>query len=265
MKRLFISATVLVVALAAVLGLQGCKTPIDKSKLEGYWVLTQLNGEATSDIFKGSVPTLEFNFADSVVLGSAGCNRYLGKFQITANNEFFAPNLALGMKMCLFENKESEFVKALTDSPVMSLGNDGVLTFKKGEQVTLQFVLGQKDEKIELEPVTLDALSGKWTLVSMGETSIKDLFKEQIPYIEFSADGNATGNSGCNNFRSKVELGAENMLTFAPLMSTKMACPGLEGENMFSILLQTPVQAVVVENTLTFIKDGVSVLEFKKN
>lgn len=266
MKKLFLSATLVLISLAVVLGMQSCGTkPIDTKKLEGYWVLDQLDGVQAKDAFKGPMPTLEFNFADSLVAGSAGCNRYFGKFEITKENVFSAPNLVSTMMMCDFENKEDEFMKTMSSKPVIGFDKEGALIFSdKDSKVVLRFVLGEKPAETQaMEPITIDALMGSWTMTTLaGETAKKS---GQDLFIEFAADSTVTGNAGCNNFRSKVDFGADNQLTFAPVVSTKMACPELDQETMFLTLLQNPVQVAIDGDALAFLQDGKTIAEFTKN
>jgi len=64
-----------------------------------------------------------------------------------------------------------------------------------------------------------------------------------VPFIQFSADGKATGNGSCNQF-SGTYTQTGNQLSFGPIMSTKKACLELhtetarsfEGEHMKLVL-----------------------------
>ncbi|NDV68103.1 META domain-containing protein [Dysgonomonas sp. 25] len=265
MKKLFFSATILVATLTMILGMQSCTTPIDKTKLEGYWVLTQLNGEDAKEAFKGPIPTLEFNFADSTIAGSGSCNRYFGKFFIDAENKLVTPPLASTMKMCIHANKEGDFLKALGDTATMSVEN-GVLTFTKNNKVSLQFVQGEKEvAQKEMQPVTMENLAGKWNLVSIGEVNVSEMFKDKTPFVEISAEGAVTGNAGCNNFRSKVDITNNNTLTFGPAISTKMACPNMDGETLFLSFLSNPIEATIDGDALSFSQGGSIVLVFTKS
>jgi heat shock protein HslJ len=57
----------------------------------------------------------------------------------------------------------------------------------------------------------------------------------QEPYMFISAAGTAEGQGGCNRFRAGLKPATEDgELQFAPLLSTRMACPELVTEQAFT-------------------------------
>lgn len=264
MKKILKSVALLAVSALMLVGIQSCGvTPIDQNKLDGYWVLTELNGEKAEDAFKGSIPSLEFNRVDTMVAGNAGCNRYFGKYTIDNENKFSAPTLVSTQMLCAFDNKESDFLKALGETTVIGFDQAGNLTFTKDNVVILSFVKGEAPAPVVETAVTAENIVAQWTLKSMGSEDLKALFGENIPTIEFDAEGMAFGKSGCNNYRTKTTLEG-NVLSFGPLMGTKMACPHLDGEAKYTSILSGQLTAVILNDVLTFSKDGQVVLEFIK-
>jgi heat shock protein HslJ len=69
-------------------------------------------------------------------------------------------------------------------------------------------------------------LSGtSWKLVSYGPANAQIPAADGIETsINFAADGQVSGNMGCNGFGGEYEQ-AGTRLTFGPIMSTMMACP----------------------------------------
>lgn len=271
MKTLFKSAALLCAAIIMALGVQSCNTvkPIDKSQLEGYWVLKTMNGSDVKTLFEGPMPSVEFNFADSMIAGNAGCNNYFGKFSLNDKNEFTAPRLGMTMMMCMHKNAEGDFGKTMSMPSVISIDENGLLTFteKDKENVLFQFEKGEKPAPGPKHVVIAspESVAGKWTLKKMGDEDIAKLFSTKTPTMEFDMEKNRVfGTAGCNNYNAtyKIENG---IITFGPAMSTKMACPSLEGEGKFLNLLQTPVDASVNDGDLTFYKDGKIVLSFSKD
>lgn len=62
----------------------------------------------------------------------------------------------------------------------------------------------------------------EWLVVQVnGET----VGTAQVPQIRFGADGQVSGTSGCNRFSGSYTE-ADGQLTFGPLATTRMACPG---------------------------------------
>lgn len=264
MKKILKPITLLAVFALMLVGIQSCGvTPIDQTKLDGYWVLTELNGQKAEDLFKGPIPSIEFNRTDTMVSGNAGCNSYFGKYAIDKENIFSAPTLGATMKMCMYENKEADFLKALGEAAVIGFNEAGNLTFTKDNVVVLSFVKGEAPAPIVETPVTAENIVGQWTLKSMGSEDLNALFAENIPTIEFDAEGMAIGKSGCNNYRTKTTLEG-NLLSFGPLMGTKMACPHLDGEAKYTTLLSGQLSVIIVNDVLTLSKDGQVVLEFVK-
>jgi len=268
MKTLLKSAALLCAAVIMALGVQSCNTvkSLDKSQLEGYWVLKTMNGNEAKTLFEGSIPSVEFNFADSMIAGNAGCNNYFGKFSLNDKNEFSAPHLGMTMMMCVHKNAEGDFGKAMSTPSVLSIDENGLLTFTEKDKVVFQFEKGERpapSAKV-VSVATPELVAGKWTLKTMDGEDISKLFTTKTPTMEFNtADGKVFGTAGCNNYNAtfKIENG---IITFGPAMSTKMACPSLDGEGKFLNLLQTSVDASINDGDLTFFKDGKKVLSFSK-
>ena len=268
MKSIFKSAALLLAAISISFGAQSCSSvkPIDKANLTGYWTLKSLNGEDAKVAFEGPIPSLEFDFEKSIVAGSAGCNRYTSPFTLTELNVFNAKTPAATLMMCIHKNKEGDFLKAIASPDlVLSIDKDGNLVFSQDNNAIMLFEKGEVPAETSNANgiVSAETLTGKWTLTSIAEGDIVKLFGDKVPTMEISADGKVFGNAGCNTYRTSYTQ-EENTITFAPLMSTKMACPNLEGESKFSKILSTPVQAGLNGDKLTFFQAGNIVLEFTK-
>lgn len=267
MKLTFKTTAFLIAAFTIIsFGIQSCTSvkPIDKGQLEGYWVLKSLKGEDAATAFTGTLPNMEFNFADSTLFGNGGCNTFRGQFSLTDQNIFSAPNLASTMMACLPGNKEPEFMTTLSSPNLAVSIENGLLTFKQDETVVLQFQKGDAPAKaVKPEPVNAESLTGTWTLTSIAGEDMATLFPEKAATMEIAADGKVFGNAGCNTYRTSYTLDGD-MLTFAPAMATKMACPAMQGETKFLSHLATPLQAATSEGKLLFNKDGNMVLEFTK-
>ena len=129
---------------ALLLGLSGCGgKQVDRAALEGsHWVLSTMNGMDAATLFTEKVPTMDFNFTDSVVYGNSGCNRYTGGFRL-AGGRLQAPHMASTRMACADMEHEGEFLSvfagegaalSLEEGGVLRLENEGVvLTFAKGD------------------------------------------------------------------------------------------------------------------------------------
>lgn len=269
MKTLLKSAAYIFAAAIMVVGVQSCTSvkPIDKSQLEGYWVLKTMNGQEAKSLFEKTIPSVEFNFADSMVNGNAGCNNYFGKFSLNDKNEFSASRLGMTLMMCPFKNAEGEFTQTMGKTSVLSIDESGLLTFTEKEKVILQFEKGEKPAPgpKQMEIASPESVAGKWTLKTMADEDIAKLFTTKTPTIEFDTEkGRVFGTAGCNNYNATFKIENGN-ITFGPAMATKMACPSLEGEGKFLKLLSTPVSGQINDGDLAFYQDDKIIMTFSKD
>ena len=119
---------------------------------------------------------------------------------------------------------------------------------------------GEKMKKLVIGLLTLLVLAacaggtsasiiGQWSLVSYGSAS------NQVPAapdvdtsIEFGADGQLSGNVGCNGFGGEYTVDGDT-ITFSPITSTMMFCEGPVGE-------QETGTITVFQESATFVLDG---------
>jgi len=267
MKKMLKPAAIIVATIALVFSIQSCNTskPIEQSSLEGYWILKSLNGEEAKEAFKGKIPSLQFDFTNNSVAGNGGCNSFGGEFTLSETGIFSAPNLFATQMACFQENKEPEFLKALSTPDLTILFNEnGELIFKKDDTVILEFVKGEAPSENNITAISSESLTGIWNLTSIADGDMDKLFVEKKPTMEFAEDNKVFGYAGCNTYRTSYELNGDT-ITFKPVASTMMACPSLQGETLFTGLLTTPLQAMINGDKLIFSKEGNTVLEFTKD
>lgn len=58
-----------------------------------------------------------------------------------------------------------------------------------------------------------------WSILQIGEMTASE-----DAHIMLDVDGNASGSSGCNRFQTTVTQSGD-ILTFGPIVATRMACP----------------------------------------
>lgn len=261
------TSTIAILAIILGLGIQSCNSvkPINKASLEGQWTLKTLNGEDAASLFKGAIPSINFDLTENRISGNGGCNLYNGSFTISEKNEFSAPQIATTMMLCMEENQESRFLEELGKSNnIIGINQDSILTFTQDGKIVLEFQKEKVGTTSSAENIQLpNDLYGSWNLISISDGDLKNLFGEMVPTIEFLEDGKASGNSGCNTYNTSYTINGDS-ISFGLLMSTKMACPNLEGENKYSTLLASPFQVSLKGDTLILSKNNTSVLEFKK-
>lgn len=267
-KGLFKIVSIFSLVLCATLLLSSCDSKpkqLQQADLEGLWVLKSLNGKAAKEAFSGAIPTLEFNFQDSLVYGTGGCNRYTGAF--TYKDGFLAaPNLASTMMLCTEDNSEPQFLLALSNVNNIPSIVDGVLTITHDGVVVLEFEKGTA--QTEAQPVAVDAnaLKGTWTLKSIDGAEAGSLYAEAVPTLTFDFDESRIyGNAGCNNYNAQFSL-ADTQLVVGPVITTRMACPSLEGEGLYTqAIADTSSLTLPNENVLQLTKKGTVLLVFEKS
>jgi len=165
------------------------------------------------------------------------------------DNTFSSTLIYLGKDAGEF-NDSGTFEWNETGSAITLLSNDGQRQmYQVGENILFQLdqegnrITGELAEKYTLVKLRSDSqLEGrKWILTVLNGKKIEKQESGREAFIQFdAAKSSCSGNGSCNNFFGGYELLAGNGIKFGNLASTKMACPGLDTEQVFfGILSQT--------------------------
>ncbi|MBD8346996.1 META domain-containing protein [Dysgonomonas sp. HGC4] len=255
-------------ALAMILSLgimaQSCKTSKQSSKndypgentpnITGTWVLKSLNGQPTASIFKGKTPTMNIDVVEKRIFGNGGCNGYTGSFTYE-KGILSAPNLASTMMMCPDENQEHQFHQVLGQPNKVSIRDGVLLQLSNNGKVVAEFEKG----------IDTSLLIGEWKLETIADGDVATLFADNIPTISFDlAESRFGGNAGCNRYNATYKIEG-TAITVGPVMSTRMACPNMEGEGKFTQIITGTSTIEAGLNKITFSKDGKVILTFVKD
>lgn len=262
MKRL--SSKMLLLAVAVLtfgIMTQSCKTTKDSTKgsasaaINGTWILQTFEGAPAANSFKGKIPSMTIELAEKRMNGNAGCNRFFGTFTYE-KNILSAPKLGATLMACMEENKEDQFLEMLGKSNEVVV-TESTLTLSNGGKVVAEFVKG----------IDLDIVAGfTWTLESIEGKSAKSLFdiKDKLPTLEFNLSENRiSGNAGCNHYNAGYKLEG-SAFTVGPIMSTKMACPNLSGEDAYTKVLSGVSDLKITDSSIVFVRNGKEILKFVK-
>lgn len=259
----------LIAVLFSTLAFQSCNnvTPLTQEQMNGYWVLKTLNGEDAKSQFAGALPTLQFNFDDSTISGTGGCNRYTGPYTYQ-DGIFSAPNLISTRMLCVENNNEGQFLLELSNAANVLTIENGLLTISHDSKVVMQFEKGEAPAENNNQ-VNSENLSGTWTLKTIDGVEASTKYTTEpgkVPTISFDFDKNRVyGNSGCNNYNSPFTLDENGQIIISQPISTMMACPNLEGERQFiQAVADTSIITLPDANTLQFAKKDVVSLIFEK-
>lgn len=100
------------------------------------------------------------------------------------------------------------------------------------------------------------ALTGEWVL---REFPGHDFDADNPPTVRFEEEGRVSGFSGCNRF-SGTYSGWPDTLTFGPLVTTRMACPGDNVEAAFHAVLDADDLTARLANQELTLRAGVGEL-----
>ncbi|MBU3821526.1 META domain-containing protein [Flavobacteriaceae bacterium XHP0103] len=104
--------------------IEGCGHYITDYRLHDIWILESLNGKQITEAdFSKEFPNMEINTSDNRFMGFAGCNRMNGQLFFEKGLLRFT-NTVITKMMCSYNNKESEFLKALQSATTYSISNN---------------------------------------------------------------------------------------------------------------------------------------------
>ncbi len=160
-------------------------------------------------------------FADSLVAGSTGCNRYHAPCRIDGPSLEIGP-AAMTMMACEPERSEVEraFTAALAGAATYALAGDALDLLDAAGRVTLR-----------LRAAPVPALVGTpWVAIAVnnGRGGVASALAGISVTATFGEDGRVTGSGGCNRFSGPYALDGA-ALSIGRLASTRMACLEPEG------------------------------------
>jgi heat shock protein HslJ len=182
--------------------------------------MTTLDGTSWQLVALGDsdvVGNLDLTFGeDGRVSGSGGCNVFNSAYVADGSTVTFEPLLST-RRACIdtaSSEQETAYFAALEAATSYELA-DGQLTITYGEGEQLVFA-------------PQSTLAGtQWVLVSNDGT---DAIVETTVTLEFTANGEARGNTGCNIFRTPYTVEGDALQFSETIVTTRRACV-VEGAN----------------------------------
>jgi heat shock protein HslJ len=219
------------------------------------WVLDAYStgGDAVSSVIANTTVTAKFA-ADGAVTGSAGCNHYGGNYSLDGAN-LSVSSIYSTLMYCTTPGvmeQEGKYLGHLENVSSYRVEGDR-LTLTDAAGADLLFF-------VQAPEVPQASLTGtEWTLesYSLDGESVSSVIVGTTVTAAFSADGNLTGNAGCNSYGADYRLNGTS-LTVSPPISTKMYCNDPEGvmeqESKYLTLL-TGVSSYRVEGNRLLLTD----------
>jgi len=181
------------------------------------WNLTAYADESGSLVPASTAPdqgTLTFA-ADGTFSGSTGCNRVVGTYKQQAAALIMTPG-PVTKKACAPELTSQE------DAVLAAFPK--VATFTANE--TLELLSADGIALMDYEPGIAGLAGTSWTAtgINNGKEAVVAQAGVETVTIDFGADGNVSGVSGCNNYNGPFTETPPDGLTFGTLASTMKAC-----------------------------------------
>jgi heat shock protein HslJ len=127
------------------------------------------------------------------------------------------------------------------------------VTFKTAEMENPQTWkgCGEYPNSGNLEEVA-DKVNGNWTLLQINGEPLPENPNYKTPTMKIVLmEGVVSGNAGCNGYSGQIKHLEGNKLSVSRVISTKMACPGLDIENKFlAVFSGKPIEFERKENLL---------------
>lgn len=171
----------------------------------------------------GSELTINFN-ADGLG-GSSGCNSYFGSYTVDGTN-LSVSQVGSTMMACMEEGlmeQESQFLTMLQAAATFTLTAD---------QLTIHTAEGN----LIFQPAQHQSLEGIiWMLNGIVEGDAVVSMAADSEITTTFVDGSVAGYAGCNQYSAPYTV-TDNQITLGPIVSTKMACEGEQGEREATFL-----------------------------
>ena len=175
------------------------------------WQLTQWQGEVLK-------PTsgIVLSFTDKALVGSAGCNRFRGRYQVQPPMLNISEAMATTRKACPREIMalEARFLQSLTQVNRFSLTPEGNLNLYYNQGQTKRLFFKAQGGAASLKQQT-------WQLTHLGKQAVN---ASKPPTLTFE-DKSFAGTGGCNRLVGQFETSGERLLIKQPIAATMMACP----------------------------------------
>ena len=214
------------------------------------WEVTMYNNgrEAVVGLIADSKVTLNFS-AEGQVSGNSGCNTYSGGYETSGDQLKIGPLASTRMfceKPAGVMEQEQQYLAALQNAATFEIAGDTLTMRDAGGAM-------QVVAKVNT-PAGLPGTSWEVTMYNNGKEAVVGLIADSQVTLNFGADGQVSGNSGCNNYSGGYETSGA-ALKVGPLASTMMACDKpagvMEQEQQYLTALQNAATFEIAGDTLT--------------
>lgn len=183
--------------------------------------------------------------------------------------------LAVATFLLLPHSERGGFIDPVVEAPQSAMP----VPADAPEEIVSEAPMGNADESLSAAPASngsvmpkaitkkegeADAFGGeRWVLIWLGDEAVPE--GDRAPNIVFEQDaGRVNGYAGCNRYSGTFTID-DKVLSFGPLMSTRMACDQLALEGVYMRALKEAVQWRFSNGVLSFRdKKGAEIARFKR-
>lgn len=179
----------------------------------GEWTIYKVgNNKVTGE----NRPYINFNFADSRIYGSNGCNIINGNFAVSENNGLRITDVISTMMSCpdaVYEQAINRALDAVTSYRVSHKGHEYYMDLMNGDT-----------QLMTLRKHNMDFLNGTWQVVEIEGTKYDNPDLEMVIDVQ---ELRLHGNTGCNIVNGKLLIDPDKTtsIQFNDLATTRMMCP----------------------------------------
>jgi heat shock protein HslJ len=186
--------------------------------LEGVtWSLTSFFADGSQNaVAEDAGIDATFQATDSVVSGSAGCNRYSGPYEADGSQLTFGALATTQMACDESTNAlERTYLASLAAARTYTATAEALTIYDADAQIILVYAVAKPGE---LTGVTWHA-----TGINNGTGGVVSVAPGTDPTAAFDPAGTVSGDAGCNQFNGPAVVDGTS-IAIGPLASTKMAC-----------------------------------------
>jgi len=200
------------------------------------------SGSTTTPVPSGIV--VDATFQGGKVSGSAGCNAYNATYSTDGANLTIGAPIST-QKLCAQDvmTVETAYFAALGSAASFTATSDALTIYDSSGKTLLTYASGPANP-----------LVGAWNVTGYnnGATAVTSPVGGSVITATFTADGQVSGSTGCNDYSGPYQLDGSN-LTVGPLVSTKKACeqPLMDQEQQFLTALGAPTSVESSGGTVT--------------
>ena len=219
------------------------------------WDVISINNgnQAVVTLITGTSATLNFGTGDQVT-GTGGCNSFGGPYDSSDGTLKIGP-LVNTMMFCDepagTSEQEQQYLAALQKAATYEISGS-TLTIRDAEGAMLVVA------NVSTAPTSLSGTSWQVAGVNNGKQAVVGVIDGTELTLDFSAEGQVSGNGGCNTFSGPYENG-EGTVKIGPLVSTLMLCTEPAGvaeqETQYLTALEKATTYEIANNTL-FLRDA---------